>query len=234
MAAPVVLWDCDGVILDTNTRKLGVFEATLRALRDSDVPGKLAEVRDHPHRTRFALFSTWYPDRTAECVALFSDQCERMYRAVQPELGALTIAAKYDSVVVSNACGAQLGRVFAHHDIDGGRPFREVRGTPTTKAEHIQQIRAAGNDPIAFVGDGRLDWEVACAHGIPFVYVAFVNSSWPDGARVCSTCSNSTVCQSWAEVAEALGTHAARATTAPHRHARGHYTDALRAKHDKD
>lgn len=196
-----VIWDCDGVIFDTNSRKVDVFRATLERLSDPNVDAKVAHVEAHPHKTRFKLFREWYPDRVDACVTLFSEECEIMYQNTRPELGALAVAAKHQSVVVSNSCQAQLERAFRHHGICPA-PFQRVLGTPTTKEEHIKSM----NQPFAaFVGDGKLDWEVAKAHHIPFIYIGFINSAWKQGREVCAACPNSRVACSWDDVDAMLG-----------------------------
>jgi phosphoglycolate phosphatase-like HAD superfamily hydrolase len=123
-----------------------------------------------------------------------------MYQTMRPIAGALAIATNYQSVVVSNSCQSQLQRVFAHHNI-GGHFSGGVFGSPTTKYTHIERIGA--EQVAAFVGDGKLDWEVARHFGIPFVFVP-MHSTWADGAATCAGCPGSTVCPSWAAVGAKL------------------------------
>lgn len=205
-AAAVVVWDCDGVVFDSNDTKLRAFREVLDRHEQPDVARERLEyIAAHPHATRHQLFGKWHPPNVAEArIAEFTETCERMYQNLLPIPDAVCIARRYASAVISNSCQQQLRRIFNHHAIR--KAFRlGVYGSPHTKDEHFAALGfdVANRRPAAFVGDGRLDWEVACRHGVPFVFMA-KHSAWADGAAVCAACPNSTVCTEWPEVDAAL------------------------------
>lgn len=193
---PIVIWDCDGVVFDSNRAKIDAFRAMLSELGASDVDGKMRYIETHPHETRFQLFSRWFSPAEADaCIQAFSDQCERMYQKLCPVPEVLAMARGFDSAVISNSCQRQLRRVFAYHQITGN--FRSgVYGSPEAKRAHIERLPRSRI--LAFVGDGELDWQTARHFDIPFLFVP-MHSAWETGIATCNACPGSTVCHTWSE-----------------------------------
>jgi phosphoglycolate phosphatase-like HAD superfamily hydrolase len=90
-----------------------------------------------------------------------------------------------EKIVVTGGDTLETKEILAlHHIVD---EFDEVRGGPTSKAEHMQALAQRGDDffhaAVAF-GDSLMDFQLATLHGLDFVFVSRF-SEWAEGAEKC-------------------------------------------------
>lgn len=180
-----LVFDCDGVILDSNPLKQRAFYFAARPYGDTVA----RELVDYHARnggiSRFAKFEKFlremvhHPvtdDAMQELLARFEQasmqgllECE-----VAPGLDSLreaTLHARW--MVVSGASQSELHRVFAargiDHLFDAG-----IHGSPVSKDTILAREIGRGNLalPALFLGDSRYDHQVAAAAGLDFLFVS--------------------------------------------------------------
>lgn len=190
----VLLFDCDGVILDSNQVKVDAFADAL-AQYPADVVGRFLE---HHRATggvsRFVKLREFFTS-----YVVVDDPAVHLERALDaftqharhgllrapllPGLQALLERPSGPRYVVSGGAQVELSDVFATRGLE--RYFAQILGSPTTKEQHLRALQEGGEltAPGVFFGDARKDMEVAEAFGLDFVFVSAV-SDWPEGRGV--------------------------------------------------
>ena len=191
-----LIFDCDGVILDSNRIKTEAFrraampcgKAAADALVDHHVAyGGVSRYRKFEHFLDVIVPA--HATATAEPTdggqsrpgldALLAAYAEAVYQglrecAVAEGLARLRSATPHARwIVASGGDQAELREVFAERGIagcfDGG-----IFGSPTSKHDIVADGITEGRivHPALFLGDSRMDHEVALAHGLDFVFVS--------------------------------------------------------------
>ena len=194
------IFDCDGVILDSNGLKSEAFRDILAGEPPDLVEAFVAHRAAHPGWSRDTLFRYYFRDlaqtddwaAAAEHATLaFVDRtldalttCP-LVEGIEQVLAALNEAG-VPCAVVSAAARADLETVLNRRRLR--RFFRDVRGGDQSKAGHVEALLEAGRlaRPLVFFGDSVADMEAAEATGCRFVFVSGV-SEWTDGLRVCAS-----------------------------------------------
>ena len=179
-----LVFDCDGVILDSNRIKTDAFRSV--ALRyGSHVAEMLVQFHvQNGGMSRYRKFEHLLVNILGqaggekEVQALASAYGERVYRELLKcdiangihELRKAT--ADHAWMVVSGGDEAELRRVFAERGLDTLFE-RGIHGSPATKDVILQRQMSAANLelPALFVGDSRYDHEAAQRAGLQFVFV---------------------------------------------------------------
>ena len=178
---PTWLFDCDGVLLDSNSIKVDAFRRV--ALRfGADVADQLvAYHREHGGVSRYAKFAYLLehllhrPAGRDEIAALARDYGESMRDELLrcPEAPGLRefLARRPPGTrwyVVSGADELELREIFDARGLT--RFFDGVYGSPRTKLDIFRALEVGG-EAVMF-GDSRYDHEASHACGIPFVFVS--------------------------------------------------------------
>lgn len=179
-----LVFDCDGVILDSNRIKTDAFRSV--ALRyGSDVAEALVQFHvQHGGMSRYRKFEHLLVNILGqagdekEVQTLASAYGECVYREllqcdITPGLHELRKATADQAwMVVSGGDEAELRRVFEARGLDVLFE-RGVHGSPATKDVILQRELSSDNlkHPALFVGDSRYDHEAAQRAGLQFVFV---------------------------------------------------------------
>ncbi len=181
-----VFLDCDGVLLDSNRIKSDAFYDVARSV-DPD-PGHrnaLAFLEYHQANggiTRFEKFRHYFHSilqdpRAAEKVETalsdFGTMVKRRLLVCDYIPGALEFLKLHKSMplhVVSGGAEEELLEVFAQRGI--APYFRSINGGPRTKFQIIESLLGTAAGPYLYVGDARLDYEVAAHFSFDFVFVS--------------------------------------------------------------
>jgi phosphoglycolate phosphatase-like HAD superfamily hydrolase len=179
-----IVFDCDGVILDSNRIKTDAFRSV--ALRyGADVAEALVQFHvQHGGMSRYRKFEHLLVNILGqaggekEVQTLASAYGERVYRELLKcdiangihELRKAT--ADHAWMVVSGGDEAELRLVFAERGLDTLFD-RGIHGSPATKDVILQRELSAANleMPALFVGDSRYDHEAAQRAELQFVFV---------------------------------------------------------------
>ena len=194
-----MIFDCDGVVLDSNRIKTEAFRTAAQPYGDA-----AAQALVDYHVTnggvsryvKFAYFLDHIVTDNAEVqtgpnlqslLAVYADTvlAGLMTCSVAEGLNELRLATPQARwLIVSGGDQDELREVFAARNLarffDGG-----IFGSPETKDAILTREIQAGNirRPAVFLGDSRLDYEAAIGAELGFIFVADW-SEWADGKRL--------------------------------------------------
>ncbi len=179
-----LVFDCDGVILDSNRVKTEAFRQAAMPYGEAAADRLVAHHTAHGGVSRYRKFEHFIAEIVEPgCEGPGLEALlERYAAAVQDGLMACGVAegladlraATPDArwLVVSGGDQAELRDVFGRRGLDvffdGG-----IFGSPDTKDEILAREIAGGNirGPALFLGDSRYDHQAASAAGLDFVFL---------------------------------------------------------------
>lgn len=199
-AYDVVVFDCDGVLLDSNDLKTALFRAVLAShgFPPAEIEAFSAFQSTNFGLSRYRLFQAVLDGRFGEARAVpietlladFGRRCREGY-LTQPETpgmrDALARAGRGGRplYVVSGSDEDELRDVLGARGLAG--PFADIYGSPTTKADNLTRVRAhrraaGGSDGerMLFVGDAFADLRAARETGADFLFMAGFSTVRPD------------------------------------------------------
>ena len=191
------VFDCDGVILDSNAIKTEAFRQAL-----DNYPGTVVEKLVEYHRkhggiSRYEKFRYFFdslvndPDESKYEVALdrFQKYCQENLREAPLVPGIVPFLhwlRERDILmfVVSGSDETELKAVL--HDKQLSHFFKQILGSPVSKGENLSRLleQESCNGGGVFFGDALLDFEIASEHNLDFVYV-YQFSDWEGGRMFC-------------------------------------------------
>ena len=183
-AYTTLVFDCDGVVLDSNWVKTEAFyratlpygEAPAKAMVDYHIAnGGVSRYHKLTYFLAKIVPDHQGPDLGALLEAFAGHVRERLVDcAISPGLQALRQQApRARWLIVSGGDQCELRDVFAQRGIaewfDGG-----IFGSPDTKDEILQREYASSNvrPPALFLGDSKYDYLAARAAGLDFVFLS--------------------------------------------------------------
>lgn len=193
-----VIFDCDGVLFDSNHIKSDSFAATLKDESPADIEAFLAYHAAHGGVSRYEKFDWFYRDRLGRenwqdlsriASATFARTVEEKLMGAPEVPGARQLLASLQSrgvkcFVVSGGAHDEVNRLIRGRGL--GQYFIDVLGSPATKLDHLAKLQTEGQiaTPGVFIGDARSDFEAALAFGLGFIFVNGY-TLWADGERIC-------------------------------------------------
>lgn len=184
------IFDCDGVLLDSNRIKTEAFAAVIKPRYGATLADALvAYHRAHGGISRYHKFDHFLRDMAHEpATEAKIYELANAYGAwvkdklIQcPEIpGAFDFVASLAPApcfIVSGGDQAELRDVFAKRS--QAQLFREIYGSPAKKPDHLGNMLQAGmlEKPAMFFGDAKADFEAAKAFGLDFTFV-FGATEW--------------------------------------------------------
>lgn len=185
----LVVFDCDGVLLDSNLMKV---ELLVAAAEQHGASSELASrfdayVRRSFGTSRFRMYEQlleWDPELAQqttvdELATTYAASVVPGYLACDEALGASAALGALEDLrlaVVSGSAQEELRGVFAERGLS--EHFAHVLGSPVRKQDNLAWLLSSGFDsPVdpadaLFLGDARADLEAAEAVGVPFVFVS--------------------------------------------------------------
>lgn len=194
-----LVFDCDGVILDSNRVKSDAFFA-VAAPFGVDHAQRLLEYH-HRHggvsrNEKFAYFLDELVRVPAECRAESLERllgeygriCARELLSCPliPGVAALlkSIPAGVAAYVVTGGAQAEVRDVLSLRGLSNH--FADVLGSPASKRDNMKSLECAGalSNRSLYFGDAALDMQLAEEFGLEFVFV-YGASDWHDGRAQC-------------------------------------------------
>ena len=182
---PSMLFDCDGVILNSNAVKTEAFRKVGQqfgnAAADAFVDYHVAN-GGVSRQVKFSYLLESIVSRPADSESVdalcrqFSGEVVERLRHCEVSRGLQRLRKMSGSsrwYVVSGGDQAELRQIFAERELapmfDGG-----IYGSPTAKTELLARIKSHTDwqAPGLFLGDSRYDWQVANEHGLDFIFVS--------------------------------------------------------------
>lgn len=178
------IFDCDGVILDSNQLKIDAMQRALRALSFDGV--KIEKCLDYFKNnfgksrfhhvdffiTNFLEVEQQYEDVVRRSLLeIFSEQCRDLYMVAEmtPNILDFIKSLHKNKYIASGSEQQELNYVFKARGISS--LFTGIYGSPTTKKSIISNILKSENTKKAVMfGDAVSDWEAACENNIDFIF----------------------------------------------------------------
>jgi phosphoglycolate phosphatase-like HAD superfamily hydrolase len=192
-----VIFDCDGVIFQSNNIKTNAFRNALIGESDDLVDKFISYHQDNGGISRYVKFEHYYRNiKYEEQYLLMSEKAISRYAKivldqlmeVQYVPGFLEIINylnnnKIPCFVVSGGDQSELHSIFKGRKIFD--KFIEVLGSPITKNTHVGTMVKNNklNYPTIFFGDSRSDMDAALNNGIDFCFISQF-SEWLDSRHV--------------------------------------------------
>ena len=184
------IFDCDGVILNSNKLKIEAMESTLTSL--SFEQGAIAQCVDYFSRnfgkSRFHHVDVFLEEfltlrdgekdsAKSDILELFSDQCKSLYleASITPGFETFIQSLSGNKYVASGSEQNELREVFSKRGLNPY--FVEVFGSPTKKSVLVDNILNRGGHQRAIMfGDALSDLQAAQDNEIDFIaYTPFSN-----------------------------------------------------------
>ncbi|NVK73375.1 MAG: HAD family hydrolase [Oceanospirillaceae bacterium] len=200
------IFDCDGVILDSNAVKSRAFGL---ALKGEDPELVSAFVKYHQANggiSRYVKFEYFFTDIKGQ-IDYESDLKAALNRYAQLSesglLGCAEIAGvreiltyfKENNIpchLVSGGDQEEVRHVLTARGLS--EYFTGIYGSPVTKLEHLSELKGRNelSDSCIYFGDAKTDLLAANEFDMKFVFVKGV-SEWEDGEKVCADQENISV-----------------------------------------
>lgn len=171
-----VIFDFDGVIVDSNEIKKQAITTAAKAHSNSDYAENFVEYficnNGIPREIKINKF---YPNSltSQSILADYNKALEQSISTMALTEGfadfivALKRQANPQCYVLSGGTQSEVRRIIDYHKL--GALFVEIYGGPLTKNENIQKIPL--NEKTLFIGDSIVDYEVAVQNNIDFAFM---------------------------------------------------------------
>lgn len=188
------LFDCDGVILASNTAKAGAFYDTVRGYgeeqaRSLEAYHKIAGSIGREARFRWFFDTVLKRQPEAGEIEHLLERCTKQIVKSTLEAGLVPGIEDYlkrvsedaDCVVVSGIDSIELRQLLSHYDLT--RYFVAIYGGPRLKGDILNAIKPSIVNPAVLYGDAEEDYLCAVQAEIDFCLVKH-DSFWREGPQV--------------------------------------------------
>lgn len=212
----IFIFDCDGVILDSNKLKLDAMRKAISIISDDKTlidqcidyfSKNFGKSRFHHvryfiknifHINDEKLFSEIYE----KIISSYSNECKKLYMnaALCENVEVILNHIKGKSYVVSGSDEVELNWVFEQRDLN--HYFCGIYGSPRNKTEIIHEIMEKNkikNKKYIFFGDAMADYDAASDNGIKFIFYE-PYSNIKNKIKIMSEENNINVLYSWSEL----------------------------------
>ena len=179
----IVIFDCDGVILDSNALKSQAFEQTLQrqGIEEPIIREFLTYHHTHGGISRYKKFeellkrwlNNWPNEQVyQQLLSDYSNLCVQLYQQSVYTRGALALIQSLHKAgkklyVASGSDEQELRQVFAQKDLD--QYFEAIYGSPKTKSEIVADlVNRHAESRCLMIGDAISDLKAAQQAGISF------------------------------------------------------------------
>ena len=189
-----VIFDCDGVILDSNNIKSEAFLKSLEGEDEASLKSFLKYHKENGGISRFVKFEYFfrnikqqkdYQDEFDDALNRYSQLSFEGLLSSKEITGIRDVleflySQNIDCFVVSGGEQKEVRSVLKHKDLS--RYFQGIFGSPRKKEEHLSALDLT---KAIYFGDAKSDYMAAMKFDIEFVYVGGA-SDWEDGFQFCS------------------------------------------------
>lgn len=186
----VYVFDCDGVILDSNQLKIDAMrEALFTILSDENKINECVDYfRNNFGKSRFHHIEVFVNDildldekmkgHTNQLILdTYSSKCKSLYLSadITPDFVSFIEHLQGRKYVASGSEQGELREVFQERGLNVY--FQDIFGSPVRKPQLVSNILAnEGSSNVIMFGDAISDWEAATVNNIDFIaYLPFSN-----------------------------------------------------------
>jgi len=183
MSSNVYIYDCDGVILDSNLLKVEIVNDVLQSMQEIFPKDQIATALES-FKNNFGKSRYWHIQKFAELVLnskelfkqqfleKYSQHLKARYHLAAVCTGVETILQNSisDKYIVSGSEQNELREVLKKKKLDNF--FLDILGSPLSKSENIQSILRKSNSDkkFFFIGDSFQDMYAAQENNIEFIF----------------------------------------------------------------
>ena len=180
-----IVFDCDGVILDSNQIKTDAFTYALSSYKKSEVNKLISYHKKNGGVSRYRKFNYFfknilgmveYQKNLDLSLNLFSNYAKKSLISCEFIPGVLDFIKvcskkKIKTFIVSGSDQNELKEIFKQRNLS--RYFSLILGSPQDKFENTKKVKNRFNsiDKGIFFGDAMLDYEAAKKFDMDFIYI---------------------------------------------------------------
>nr|WP_113867721.1 HAD family hydrolase [Brenneria salicis]NMN92142.1 phosphoglycolate phosphatase-like HAD superfamily hydrolase [Brenneria salicis ATCC 15712 = DSM 30166]RBP61132.1 phosphoglycolate phosphatase-like HAD superfamily hydrolase [Brenneria salicis ATCC 15712 = DSM 30166]RLM28714.1 hypothetical protein BHG07_16815 [Brenneria salicis ATCC 15712 = DSM 30166] len=189
----VYIFDCDGVILDSNQLKLDAMEKALGEYPVQDVVVCIDYFSKNFGRSRYHHVEHFlkniiccrtdrYQQQYDNIILKYADFCLSLYKKAKVNAGFIDFisSVKVDKYVASGSDENELKQVFAERGLDVH--FSDIFGSPESKVNNVRKILERGYSNGVMLGDALGDLIAAEKNNIDFIFLSDLSTA-PDLVR---------------------------------------------------
>ncbi len=183
----VIIFDCDGVIFDSNKLKIDAMEQTLKNLSNNQkaISDSVDYFRNNFGKSRFHHIDVFISDFfelnesdvesfRENVLYTYSKYCQSLYlqSTITPGvIDLLSCSSDKKLYVASGSEQQELREVFKKRGLE--HYFVEILGSPISKAQNIENIiKDTPSMRHVMIGDAVSDFESSTKNNIDFIYFA--------------------------------------------------------------
>ncbi|NRA54147.1 MAG: HAD family hydrolase [Gammaproteobacteria bacterium] len=181
-----IIFDCDGVILDSNNLKVQAMRESL-SLTNVDCQeieqccayfkGNFGKSRFH-HIQYFIenIISKMDKNLYENVLGHYSMRCEALYLTANLTPGFIQVIEDCSAklYIASGSAQEELRQVFKHRNLK--QYFEDIFGSPVAKSENVAKILQQSSGRAVMIGDSLSDYEAANENAIDFIgFIPFSN-----------------------------------------------------------
>lgn len=197
------IFDCDGVILDSNDLKTSAFRRALAGELPALVDEFIDYHQSHGGISRYVKFDYFFrvvkgaanhANETSGALQRYAEICRKGLAECALIPGVIE-TLRYmrplgvDCYVISGGDQDEVRAALAERRLS--QYFSGIYGSPRNKIEHLGDLVKAGlRMPSIYFGDAESDSKAAHQYGLDFVYIA-ARSEWRGGDAACRAAGHS-------------------------------------------
>jgi HAD superfamily hydrolase (TIGR01549 family) len=180
-----IIFDCDGVIFDSNELKVEAFRNTLSSYPANNVEAFISYHKKNAGVSRYVKFRAFLTEfihqpfdanEYEKLLAVYGEECQRLYQNASLTPSCKTTLETLSTViplyVASGSDELELQAIFKQRNLIPY--FRKIFGSPKTKMECVQAALddLGTNKAVVMVGDAKSDWQAAQKNNIQFIFMS--------------------------------------------------------------
>ncbi|MEH6957401.1 HAD family hydrolase [Neobacillus drentensis] len=181
----IFIFDCDGVIMDTNHLKCEAFGKAVEGHSSELVENFVSHCKKTFGISRYIKFKEFLSDFAKEpfqeekynrLLNNYAITCKKIYMSADLTPGSKGLLLELSNLnkkiyVASGSDERELNEVFESRKLN--KYFNGIYGSPKTKSECTANIlKSYPNQKSVFIGDSLSDMKTAIEHDIDFIYMS--------------------------------------------------------------
>ncbi|MFE8102957.1 HAD hydrolase-like protein [Brenneria goodwinii] len=184
----VYIFDCDGVILDSNQLKLDAMKKALGEYPVQDIAACIDYFSKNFGRSRYHHVEHFlknfircsaenYQQKYDDIIFKYADFCLNLYKKAKVNTGFVDFISnvKSDKYVASGSDENELKQVFAERGLD--IYFSDIFGSPESKVNNVKKILERGYSKGVMFGDALGDLIAAEKNNIDFIFLSDLSTA---------------------------------------------------------
>ena len=183
----IIVFDCDGVLLNSNSLKTSAFRETIQSDSSENIQKFIQYHKDNGGLSRYKKFEFYHKNiaknytmkNLENSLAIYAKLVKQkllscdMIEGVENLLKELK-ANNIQCVVNTGSDEEELKNIFLKRNLQ--QYFDNILGSPNTKYENMDKLNLK-NKTVLYFGDSKIDMEVSKFYNCDFIYVSGV-SEW--------------------------------------------------------